>query len=707
MTDLVVEANNNSALFNTMQQALDVYNPLMHKARPTIVNQSKHRFRVQPTSWGNTMNSWSGSRMASFPIPRIASLTGFNLKVAFRIPGDEPTATERTLYGNRGKAKTSLTRGTITNNKNEDANNARGRLDRVYADSLLGFTMIQKYSIVSKSRTIFTGTGEYLLVRFSQLDESQKLNVSRSITPVEVMSPNPEDAFYAPATTYEMAIPLFTFIEEHISNSLDVNFTEDVRIEITFKAPSELFYYGQLGDLNYVPALKAAGKVGHYQLPQHGVLGEDSGLYAWDQSTTGGSRSANDHLTKQQASTFAITAAGTERFGTANIGNNVVDADVFASPIETANSVAMNTRALQHIQGVAPPWDFPTRTDTDPGTINGRAPLSRYYGTADFVTSGPTFSYPNVDSNGESIQIQLELNADFIVQNTDAYRALRASTFPEGSGLTQILHDVATERFSNLFASSSLSNNLLDVKSGGSFVDPSQNPSGITIGDSTRYVDIQLRNNNLVFATHFMVRKHSDMGGDHNSNPTTVNPISGKDIPGSLKVLGAHQIHTRLLPVHYFQVLSANRVIYESDAKTHLNLTQSSMYPGTGSEWGTKASNLAGKSNWGMNTNRLTGKPFNVYSLNWGLQASRIEDTGCVSFQNTSNPTLRIYFKPDTYGEYGVELYTGVVGEGAPAGASEAKIAASYGVQVDVIHEFRNVVTINSGNGEITSGLNQ
>ena len=89
--DLAIEANRNSALFNTMQDVLDVYNPLLHKARPTIVNQTKHRIRVKPTRWANTMSDWNGTQSVRFDLPRIGSLVDFSLKCAFKIPGDAPT----------------------------------------------------------------------------------------------------------------------------------------------------------------------------------------------------------------------------------------------------------------------------------------------------------------------------------------------------------------------------------------------------------------------------------------------------------------------------------------------------------------------------------------------------------------------------------------------------------------------------------------
>jgi hypothetical protein len=314
------------------------------------------------------------------------------------------------------------------------------------------------------------------------------------------------------------------------------------------------------------------------------------------------------------------------------------------------------------------------------------------------VHSGTTFAYPDVDNNGDSIAIQVELNCDYIIQDTDAYRALRAETFPQGSGFTSIVFNTSQEVFSNLMASATLSQNLLDMRSGGMFKDPEQSSSGITVGDSTRFVDLQLRDNHLTFATHFMVRKHSDMGGDGTVAASSTTPTYGRTTTS--KVLGAHRIHTRCLPVHYFQVLAAGRVIYESDGKTQLALTQSAMYNGTGKDWGGLGSNLVDPSTpTGYQNNKLNARPFNVYTINWGLSASRLENTGCISFQNLNNPTLRIYFKPESWGEHQVEQRSD--------GNSEAKAAAARGVQVEVIHEHFNVITVNSGNGEITSGMNQ
>lgn len=698
--DLSIEANRNSALFNTMQDVLDVYNPLLHKARPTVVNQTKQRIRTPAATWGNNLDRWNGSRTARFNMPRIGSLVDAAIKVAFQIPGSEPSNADRALYGDRGFAKTTLTTGGLVN-VDGDTNTARGRLDRVYADRLLGLNMIRSYTVSSKSREIFRATGEYLLTRFSQLDDTMKEAVFRSTTPVDILAGSCDDMFYAPYTTYQMAIPLFCFFNEHITNAIDVNFSEEVHIDIEFRAPSELFFYGNIGDLSQVPTQIASGKQGVNQRTASTGLG-GVGQICWDQSTTAGSTYVVSNGTstavtiRQTNTTGAAAAAGSARFGTVNVAINNTDDDVFDVHVDPSESSAMTTAQMQHIQGVRSPFDGEARTLAG---ANGWVGSSTYYKSVGYVHSGTTFAYPDVDNNGESIAIQVELNCDYIIQDTDAYRALRAETFPQGSGFTSIVFNTSQEVFSNLMASATLSQNLLDARSGGNFTDPDQSSSGITVGDSTRFVDLQLRDNHLTFATHFMVRKHSDMGGDGTVAASATTPTYGRTTTS--KVLGAHRIHTRCLPVHYFQVLAAGRVIYESDGKTQLALTQSAMYNGTGKDWGMQGSNVADLNGAGhaYDSSRINGRPFNVYTINWGLSASRLENTGCISFQNLNNPTLRIYFKPETWGEHQVELDT--------AGGSEARSAAALGVQVDVVHEHFNVITVNSGNGEITSGLNQ
>lgn len=704
--DLSIEANRNSALFNTMQDVLDVYNPLLHKARPTVVNQTKQRIRTPAATWGNNLDRWNGSRTARFNMPRIGSLVDATVKVAFNIPGTEPSAAQRNKYGDRGYAKTGLTTGSLVNT-DATGNTARGRLDRVYADRLLGLNMIKSYVVSSKSREIFRATGEYLLARFSQMDDTMKEAVMRSTTPVDIMAANCDDTFYAPYTTYQMAIPLFMFFNEHISNAIDVNFSEEVHIDIEFRAPSELFFYGNLGDCSAVPTYAAVTANNGGPAFQRTDTGETAGLICWDQSTNAGSSTTNGGtataggtnttVTIRQANrTAAAGGTGAIFYGTVNVGLNAGDDDVQDTHIEPSISAALRDRQMRHIQGVSSPFDAPaTATIGGNGWVNS---VTKFYKEAGFVHSGTTFAYPDTDNLNDSIQIQVELNCDYIIQDTDAYRALRAETFPAGTGFTSIVFNTSQEVFSNLMASASLSQNLLDSKSGGSFVDPDQSSSGITVGDSTRFVDLQLRDNHLTFATHFMVRKHSDMGGSANTAASVLGPNYGKTV--TTKVLGAHRIRTRCLPVHYFQVLAAGRVIYESDGKTQLALTQSAMYNGTGKDWGSVGSNLLNNTTPdAYDSGRVSARPFNVYTINWGLSASRLENTGCISFQNLNNPTLRIYFKPDTWGEHQVELDS--------ANNSEARAAAALGVQVDVVHEHFNVVTVNSGNGEITSGMNQ
>lgn len=647
--DLAIEANRNSALFNTMQQVLDVYNPLLHKARPTVVNETKHRIRVSPTRWATTLDTWNGAQSVRFDLPRIGSLVDFSLKCAFRIPGQAPTEAQRQSTGDRGFADTGLSIGTATNNQNAVGNNARGRFDRLYADRLLGFNMIRSYTVSSKSRRIFSASGEYLLLRFSQMDDDMKEAVMNAISPVDVMDASVDNNFYAPGISYTMSIPLFMFFNEHITNSLDVNFSEEVHIDIDLRPPSQLFYYGQLGDLTAVPSLAAV-------LTNQAYVGGVAGLIAWDQAL--------------------ITAAD-------NLG--IVEA---AFP-DNAQVQFMQEFTKRHIQGISQPI-------SSMGAGYG-AVLGPLY-------SGPTFAYPDVDSQGKSIQIQFEANADYIVQDTDAYRALRQQMYPEGTGLTTITYDTTQEVFQNLF--SGAENNLLDARSGGTFVDPGQSASGITVGNTNYFVDLPLRTNNLVFSTSFMVRKHSDMGGDGNTEPgTTVRMIGGTDTDAggftpSKNTLGAHRIYSRCLPVHYFMIMAAGRVVYESDGETQLNLTQSGMYSGTGNEWGSEGTDIQNRSSTTTDKTTSSGRPFNVYTVNFGLEASRLENTGCLSLQNLNNPTLRIYFKPDTWAEYDATI-------NPTTGKSDRQVAAAQGVQIDVMHEFFNVTTINSGNGEITSGLNQ
>ena len=453
--DLAIEANRNSALHNTMQQVLDVYNPLLHKARPVVVNQTKHRIRVSPTIFANTFDAWNGQRSVRFDLPRIGSLVDFTLKCAFRIPGVNPSSDQIKKFGYRGYADPLLKTGGVTDNTDAATNNGRGRLDRVYADRLLGFNMIRSYTVSSKSRQIFQATGEYLLVRFAQMDADMKEAVMKSVTPVDIMAPGCDDMFYAPATTYTMSIPLFMFFNEHITSALDVNFSEEVHVDIQLRSPSELFYYGQLGDMGIIPLQAAA--LGQYQL----YTGGSPGLLCWD-----------------QASSVGIT----------NTDLDGADGQISLMQTLTAN----------HIRGIGAPFANP---GAGYGAVLGAS------------TSGPTFAFPDVDNLGKSCTIQFEGNADYIVQDTDAYRALRAQQFPEGTGLTTIVYDTSQEQFSKFFTKGE----LLDKRSGGTLEDPALSQSGITVGNSQAFVDIALRDNHLCFATHFMVRKHSDMGGSSNT----------------------------------------------------------------------------------------------------------------------------------------------------------------------------------------------
>ena len=183
-----------------------------------------------------------------------------------------------------------------------------------------------------------------------------------------------------------------------------------------------------------------------------------------------------------------------------------------------------------------------------------------------------------------------------------------------------------------------------------------------------------------------MVRKHSDMGGNGN----TVPHVAGELLPiigttAAANTVGAHRIYSRCLPVHYFQLLSAGRVIYEADGQSQL-LSQAGFYNGTGNDVGLDATRGEHRNvSTVQNTGQTSGKPFNVYSLNFGLQASRLENTGSLSFQNLNNPTLRIYFKPDTWAEY-------IAANNVATGLSDANVAAALGVQVDIVHEFFNEI---------------
>jgi hypothetical protein len=716
--DLAIEANRNSALFNTMQQVLDVYNPLLHKARPTIVNQTKHRIRCNPTRWGNVMDKWNGAQSVRFDLPRIGSLVDFTLKCSFRIPGVAPSDTQRRSKGDRGYAKTALTLGDITDNTTAVTNNARGRLDRLYADRLLGFNMIKSYTVSSKSRRIFSATGEYLLTRFSQMDEDMKKSVMDAITPIDPLAPDLDNGFYAPGVSYYMTIPLFMFFNEHITAALDVNFSEEVHIDLELRPPSQLFYYGQIGDLTEVPNALATGAYGQYQKYLTGDV-----AIAWDQAVSGvdfavtGITSSTLVTTVTVADSSVVTAgcfvtirgASLDVYNVTALVTGVPTGTTFTYNIADTAATPSGTIVGKKVLGFVSAdlqldeSEIPTMQKYAQNHIQGiGAPFDQWgagYGeVSENLISGPTFAYPDVDSLGESVQVQFEANADYIVQDTDAYRALRQQMFPEGGGLTTITYNTSNEVFQNLMNGDTISQNVLDTKSGGAFTDPAQSASGINIGDTSRFIDLPIRNNNLALATHFMVRKMSDMGGDGNTKSGNTVPIIGRDAPSNK--IGAHRIYSRCIPIHYFQILAAGRVIYESDADSQLNLTQSGMYNGTGLEWGTKGTDYEKRNSAAIDPSRTTGKPFNIYSINHGLQASRLENSGSLSYQNLNNPNLRIFLKPDTWSEY-------CTANNTITGKSDALIAASQGLQVDMIHEYFNVVTINSGNGEITSGLNQ
>ena len=673
--DLALEANRNSALFNTFQQALDVYNPLLHKARPTVVNQTKHRIRAKPTNYANTFDQWSGARTVTFDMPRIGSLIDFSLKCAFQLPGTPPTTVDNgdvEKYGYRGYAKDGMSYNNSLKNSNDAQNGARGRLDRVYADRLLGFNMIQSYTVSSKSRQLFTATGEYLLVRFSQMDADMKEAVMRATTPVDILAPQVNDTFYAPGITYNMSIPLFMFFNEHITSALDVNFTEEVHVEINLRAPADLFWYGQLGDVAHYSGVRGLPTFTAQTFGENGA----SAVTVWDQAVFGPS------ITKY------VSATGINNTGFVA----VIDSSGGAEPTlkNLANSQSdilfMQMTALQHIQGIGPPY-----------TAWGTEYLTSGGGTR---FSGPTFRFENTNNLGESPLIQFEGNADYLIQDTDAARQLRAEMFPEGKGLTTIGYNTTMETYRGVFRDVNVENTLLSVRNGGSFADPMFMTAGINLETGTRYMDFQLRTNNLCMATHFMVRKTSDLGGDSNTNAGDTEPLlsaSATSVP-----VGAHQIYTRCLPIQYFQLLAAGRVLYESDGKSQLNLTQSGMYNGTGLDFGTQGGQgLTKKADESIRA-QVQGRPMNIYTINYGLQANRNENTGCLSFQNTNNPTLRIYFLPEDWAEFSNLEITG-----ASVQQSPAQKAAKMGVRVDVIHEFFNVITINSGNGEITSGLNQ
>ena len=266
--------------------------------------------------------------------------------------------------------------------------------------------------------------------------------------------------------------------------------------------------------------------------------------------------------------------------------------------------------------------------------------------------------------------------------------------FPQGSGLTTITYNTSHEVFASEMTGTTDATTILSVPAGGTLDDPAASASGIVLGD--RYLDIQLTTNNLVFQTHFFVRCMSDIGGG--SNNAAASTDYGLDVAGAATNLGAHRIYTRAIPIHYFQLRAAGRVLYESQADNHVTLTQSGIYNGTGQDFFTSGSSESRAE--GYKVEEVAGRPFNIYTINFGLQNSRLESTGALSYQNLNTPTLRIYFRPHDWPHHGPKT-------NGTHTTSEAEVASRLGIQVDVIHEHFNVITINSGNGEITSGLNQ
>lgn len=709
-----IEANRNSALFQTMQQVLEVYNPLVNLARPTVVNCAKQNFTVQPIRWGQTLSDWNGRQVLNFSIPRIGPLIDFNLNCVFKIPGVSPTNDDTiATMGFKGYAKTTLTTGGL-DNTDTVTNTARGRLNRVYADDLLGLNMISEYTINSKSRQLFHGTREYLLVRYNRLDEQRKKIIRAATTPRScVYFSSMEDTYYSPGVTYSMDIPLWMMFNEAISSALDVDFAEEVTISVTLCPPSELFYYGNIGDLRFngsnakvFPQYTDAAGVGQL------------GLVPWDQSTTIGSagtlRGGNSKtlvsISAQQLNAGVTNSAynGALSFGTASMGTTTgVADDSFDSGVSLGVYDLMLQGALGHIRGTNAPmavWnEFDVNPSTTPWSVSTHTSFTGAYHTYGWTTSGPTFAYPDVDNNGDSIRFQAVGNALYLTQDTDAARALRAQQFPENSGLTTIVYNTGQEHFANLMTGTRTnpSTTILSKAGGGSIEDPRQSAAGIIKG-STVYVDLILRGSQLISALSFMVRKNSDLGGDHNSNASKTSPIIGRGVLAANKKVGAHRIYTRCLPIHYFEILVAGSCIYGAPAENHLALNQSAMYNGNGSF--TNASGQAMMVNLARSSTKIeqdtdAARPFNIYTINFGLLPSLLQNSGCLSLQNLNQPTLRLYLRPDDYAEFDRAKNAEEV--------SDAMVAAALGIDVQVIYEHFNVLTINSGNGEITTGMNQ
>jgi len=760
--NLVCEANRNSALFSTMQNVLEVVNPLVTKERPTVVNESKEKIQVQPSNWGNTWSDWNGSQTLTFDIPRMGPMTNFNLSVAFKLPGEVYTTGQYNGPGsvNRymGMADPLLTTGNLINT-NDGNNTARGRLDRVYADHLLGFNMIQSYKVLSKTKEIFSAPGEYLLLRFNQLPTDVKDAVYNAITPVR-HDQGPDKGYYGPGITYLMKIPLWFFFNEHISHAIDVNFTESVRIEIKLRQPQDLFWYGNLGSLQFLSDT-AIGQLGDTVALQYVGNIAARKFITWDQSTTQGSR-----CTVKGAATFDVTtqvtrnntcidedevnATGREigtnayadEFGTVNVGGNansytnvsgVVTPSAFQSTIDPTAYAYMINKAWGHTLGLCAPLAAPQVSEGNPKlqiSITNEAGAGKFIcgseirvgnhypwapprGNVGYCTSGPTFRFPNVDNRGKSPQVIALGYAYFLIQDTDAARALRAQQFPEGSGFTSLPYNVSHEVFKDIFRTSRSDaplTSMLSIYSGGHFDDGRESNQGVSALQPGSFVDCVLRDNHLVTTTSFMVRKQSDLGGDMNPHASVDAPLIGRWINTTAKKVGAHHIYSRCLPIQHFQIRAAGRVIYESDGDSHLLLDQSIMYPGT------RLPSYDKKDTFDVyadtqpsndisafgHVDRASNKPFFIYTINWGLLASRLQHTGALSLQNLNQPTLRIYFRSDDWSEFCTDTNSQTYGN-----VSEAMVAASLGVRVDVVHEHYNVLTINSGNGEITTGLNQ
>lgn len=693
--DLIIEANRNSALFTTMQEVLDVVNPLLSKSRPTVVNEAKHRYNIKPNGWGNTLQQWSQQRTVRFDIPRVASMYDASIKAAIQFPGVAPTATQRRQWGNRGYAKPTLTTGGL-NNSRGTTDTAGGRLDRIYADRLLGFNMIREYTLLSKGRRLFTADSRYMMIRFNQLSDEAKQSFMKATTPVDIHHPDKEQTFYSPGLTYQIRIPLWFFFNEHISYALDVNFCEEVYIELQLRAPSELFFYGNLG--NYLEGDLALAAF-NMSPPVPGFASQFFSYTTaelWTDITVSTLTAANANSTPVTWD-YSYPVHG----GGAGVGDNDYAAyPTLVSPGGMAHAFQQVTATTATALGAD---DIDLLTTVQMDHIRGMS--APYYqwgdryseGIANLV-SGTTFRFPDIDNNGDSINVMFEGVIDYLVQDTDAARQLRKQEFPPETGLTNIVFNTSVETYGDLMASNSSSNNLLSVRSGGEFVDPDESGSGITMGDSTRSVRLELRTNNLVSQTHFMVRKESDFGGSGTANAMNKSNLNYGTFNLD-KQIGASRFYTRCLPIHYFTIKSAGVIIYQSDADTHGLITQAKLMKGY------STSSVPGVQQNSRQNSALNGiadggtMPMNIYTIPWGLVISRLESSGALSFQNLNNPVLEIYFKPDNWAEH--------LSKQDSNGHSEAKHAAAMGVRVDVVHEFFQVNTINSGNGEITTGLNQ